>query len=396
MRLLKIVGIGIGTVVALVIVLVIAVALFVHPNAYRGRIERMVQQSTGRSLQLSGDLHLALLPSIALRLGPASLGNPPGFPVTPFMTLRQASLHVKLLPLLHGQLQIGHIDIEGLNAQLLRNAQGQGNWEGLGSSSNAPASGPASTRPPAAPAAASPPAALPQIAGLTLRNARISYEGSVLEPLNLTVGRVAEGVAVPVSVQMQLQRSTGAPIALSGSLAVTYEPDALRVSAIDLHLDQSHVSGELALAGSGTEAVSFNLQIDRLDLDHYRSNPPKAAAPAAAQVSTPLQLPAAMLKSLQMHGSLLVGTLKLSGITMTQVQLQALARDGVTHLSPLAAQLYGGTYRGELTLDVRSSVPLVTTQQTLAGVDLARLLKDFEGTQRLSGSANLTARLRGQ
>lgn len=390
MRTLKILGIGIATLVALVIVLVIAVALFVHPNAYRGRIERMVQQSTGRSLQLSGDLHLALLPSIALRLGPASLGNPPGFPATPFVTLREASLHVKLLPLLHGQLQIGHIDIDGLDAQLLRNARGQGNWQGFGSSSSASA-------PASAPAPAGSPAALPQVAGLTLRNARISYQGMVVEPLNLTIGRVAEGVAVPVSVQLQMQRSAGAPIALSGSLAVTYEPEALRVSAIDLHLDQSHLSGNLALTGSASETESFNLQIDRIDLDRYRSAAPKGSAPAAAQVpSTPLQLPTAMLKSLQMHGSLLVGTLKLSGITVTQLQLQALARDGVTHLSPLAAQLYGGTYHGEVTLDARGALPLMKTQQTLADVDLARLLKDFEGTQRLSGSADMSATLQGQ
>ena len=398
MRTLKLVGLGIATLAALLIVLVIAVALLIHPNAYRGRIERTVQQSTGRSLQLSGDLHLALLPSIALRFGPASLGNPPGFPPTPFVTLRQASLHVKLLPLLHGQLQIGHIDIDGLDARLLRNAQGRGNWEGFGSSSSAPTPGSAAAGSPAAhPAPVSSPPSVPEVAGLTLRNARISYGDMVLEPLNLTLGRVAEGVAVPVSLQLQMRRSAGAPIALSGSLAVTYEPDALRVSAIDLHLDQSHLSGELALAGPGTQAVSYNLQIDQLDLDRYRSTAaPRASAPAATQASTPLELPVAMLKSLQMQGSLRVGTLRLSGLTLTQLQLQALARNGVTHLSPLAAQLYGGTYQGDVTLDDRGAQPLLSTQQTLAGVDLARLLQDFDGTQRLSGSATVSAKLQGQ
>src|SRR6185437_6820788 len=141
MRMLKIVGIVIASLVAFVIVLVIAAALLIHPNAYRGRIERTVQHSTGRSLQLSGELHLSLFPSIALRLGPASLGNPPGFPATPaFVTLREASLHVKLLPLLHGQLQIGHIDVDGLDVQLLRNARAQGNWQGFGSSAAAASS----------------------------------------------------------------------------------------------------------------------------------------------------------------------------------------------------------------------------------------------------------------
>jgi AsmA protein len=383
------VSIGIASLVGLVIVLMVAAALFIHPNAYRARIERSVQQSTGRSLQLGGELHLALFPSIALRFGPASLGNPPGFPATAFLTLRQASLRVKLLPLLHGQLQIGHIDIEGLDAQLLRNAQGQGNWQGFGAGATA-----ATPAPTVAPAGS--PATLPQIAGLTLRDARVSYQGTVLEPLNLTIGRVTEGAAVPVSLQLQLQRAAGPPIALAGSLALTYEPDGLHVSAIDLQLDQSHLSGSLALAGASSQTVNFNLQIDRLDLDRYRSAPAKGSAPATAQPSTPLQLPSTLLKSLQMQGSLLVGTLKLAGITLTQLQLQALARDGVTHLAPLAAQLYGGTFHGDITLDARGAVPVMTTEQSLAGVDLARLLQDFEGTRRLSGSGNLSAMLHGQ
>ena len=75
MRTLRMVGIGIAGLVVLLVVLVIAAALLIHPNAYRDRIERTVQRSTGRSLQLSGELHLSLFPSIALRFGPASLGN---------------------------------------------------------------------------------------------------------------------------------------------------------------------------------------------------------------------------------------------------------------------------------------------------------------------------------
>src|SRR5579871_1425569 len=139
MRMLKILGMALGGLVVLAIVLLLAAALLIHPNAYRGRIEQAVQHATGRTLQLDGDLHLRVLPAIALRLGPARLGNPPGFPSTPFLTLREASLRVRLLPLLRGQLQVGHVQIDGLDVQLLRNARGQGNWEFTGTGSGAPA-----------------------------------------------------------------------------------------------------------------------------------------------------------------------------------------------------------------------------------------------------------------
>jgi AsmA protein len=403
MRMLKIAGVVVGSLVVLFVVALIAAALLIDPNAYKGRIEREVQQSTGRALVLSGDLHLHVFPWIALRLGPASLGNPPGFPATPFVTLQQASLRVRLLPLLHGELQIGHVEIDGLDARLLRDAQGRGNWESLSGSAGpaSPASptivartpGPAGGSPSAAGASAGP----PLIAGLSLRDARISYNGLVIAPLNVTVGQVASGVAIPVRLQLQMQRTgTAPPLTLSGSLQLTWQPAAITVSALDLQLDQSRLRGEVAIAGQEAPALNFNLNVDQLDLDRYRTPTPASAPAAAAQASGTLPLPTSVLKTLQLDGTLAVGTLTLDHITLNQLSVHALARDGVAHLMPVSGQLYGGTYHGEVTVDARDATPALMLDQSLAGVDMARLLKDFEGTGRLSGSGNLTAMLTAQ
>lgn len=398
MRMLKIVGFALGGLAALLVLLIVAAALLIHPNAYRGRIERAVQQSTGRSLQLSGDLHLRLFPSIALRFGPASLGNPPGFPNVPFATLREASLHVALLPLLHGELQVGQVDVDGLDARLLTDAQGRGNWQMQpGASAAAPV-----TATPATAASRSQAATLPEVAGLRVRDARVSYNDLVLQPFDLTVGRVAEGVAVPVSLRLQLHRAEGAPLSLSGSLQVTDQPDAIRVSAIDLQLDQSRLRGDMSVGQQANAPMSFDLHIDQLDLDRYRGAPVPAqhAAPAATPTTTPaaapLQLPTAMLKTLQLQGTLAIDTLKVAGLTVSQLSLKALAHDGRTQLAPIGAQLYGGSYGGALTLDAHGAIPVLSVQQTLQHIDMARLLQDFAGTQRLSGSGRITAMLSAQ
>ena len=108
---------------------VIALWLLVNPNDYKGRIEAAVRTATGRDLALTGNIHLAIFPAIALELGPASLGNPPGFSSSqPFASLQRVSLRVHVLPLLHHQLEVGRIEIDGLDLRLLKNAQGQGNW----------------------------------------------------------------------------------------------------------------------------------------------------------------------------------------------------------------------------------------------------------------------------
>src|ERR1700744_4414372 len=132
MRAVKLVGIVLGGLVALIIVVLIGVRLFVDPNDYKDRIARAVKSSTGRELTLSGQMKLSVFPWIALELGPASLGNPPGFSDQPFAAVQHVALRVKLLPLLRKELEIGRIEVDGLDLRLLKNAAGRGNWQDFG------------------------------------------------------------------------------------------------------------------------------------------------------------------------------------------------------------------------------------------------------------------------
>ena len=132
MRSLKIVAYAIGGLVALLILGLLLVVVFVNPNAYKDRIIREVKSTTGRELALPGDIKLSVFPWVALKLGPASLGNPAGFPDNNFVSFQQANLRVKVLPLLHGELEVGKILLEGLDLNLEENRRGKGNWEDFG------------------------------------------------------------------------------------------------------------------------------------------------------------------------------------------------------------------------------------------------------------------------
>jgi AsmA protein len=132
MRSLKLVAYAAGAVVALIIVALLLVVMFVNPNAYKGRIIREVKTTMGRDLALPGDIRLSVFPWVALKLGPASLGNPAGFPDNNFVSFQQADLRVKVLPLLHGELEVGRIVLDGLELNLEKNGAGKGNWEDFG------------------------------------------------------------------------------------------------------------------------------------------------------------------------------------------------------------------------------------------------------------------------
>src|SRR6201993_2131121 len=129
MRILKLLAIALAGLLALLAIVLLAVRAFVDPNDYKDRIARAVRNSTGRELALPGEIRLSVFPGIALELGPASLGNPPGFGEEPFAAVKHAALRVRLLPLLRKQVEIGRVEIDGLDLRLGKNAAGRGNWQ---------------------------------------------------------------------------------------------------------------------------------------------------------------------------------------------------------------------------------------------------------------------------
>ncbi|HWS64421.1 MAG TPA: AsmA family protein [Steroidobacteraceae bacterium] len=166
MRTAKTLSIVVGAVIALIALALLAVRLFVDPNDYKPRITAAVKNATGRELVLQGAIKLSVFPWIALELGPASLGNPSGFKDEPFVSFQHASVRVKLLPLLSKRLEVGRVEVDGLDLKLLKNAEGKGNWQGFGRADGST---------PAAAQTKSGGGELQGIEGVKITNARVSY-----------------------------------------------------------------------------------------------------------------------------------------------------------------------------------------------------------------------------
>ena len=122
----------VGGIIVLVAAGLLAVWLLVNPTNYKDRIAAAVKESTGRELNLTGDIKLSVFPAIALQLGPASLGNPPGFGEEPFLKFKHAAVRIGLWRLLYRQLDVQRVEIDGLEVRLLKDGHGRGNWEEFG------------------------------------------------------------------------------------------------------------------------------------------------------------------------------------------------------------------------------------------------------------------------
>src|SRR3569832_2055058 len=119
MRIVRIVAIAVGALVALGLLAAIALLLFVDPNRYRGDIEKAAKEHSTRVLTIRGKLELHVFPWLALGVHDVELSNRPGFGQQPFLTVKNASIGVKLLPLLSKRLEVSRVKLEGATINLV-------------------------------------------------------------------------------------------------------------------------------------------------------------------------------------------------------------------------------------------------------------------------------------
>ena len=539
MRTAKILTIVVGAVIACFLLALLAVRLFVDPNDYKPRIEAAVKNATSRELLLQGAIKLSVFPWIALELGPASLGNPPGFPEQPFVSFQHASVRVKLLPLLSKRLEVGRVELDGLDSKLLKNGEGKGNWEGFGHSEGTP---------PAAAPAKGGGGALQGIEGIKVTNARMTYENLTLTNLNLETGAFAARHAVPVTLHVDAERgpaergpehaaSDGGPAehgpsvpgsakarvaadggppdhasldlrfnftadteaekysvaalnfhgvvtrpgddkplrfsvtapavevnlkaqtlsapayevnaagaivdgsvnataivdapAATGSvklaplvvrewllrLGVTipktrdakalslvsasgdfsYGKHAVRFEKLEATLDDTHLKGDLAV-DLNSEAVKFDLTVDTLDLDRYLPPPPPPGTPVPVTPPAPPPKSAEASKPLDANGTLAMGSVHAAPLDLTNVKVTVATNDKVMHIFPLKAQIYGGQYSGDVTMDNRTPTPALSLDEHLSGIDVGKLMASGSKYMHVSGRGNvdLKATARGE
>ncbi len=129
-RMLKSVLFFIAAVAALLAIGIIAVAVLFDANDYKDDIERLVRETTGRELVIEGDIGMAVFPWLAIEIGETRIGNGAGFGAEPFASFDEASLSVRLMPmLLHREAQVTTAELVGLHLNLAINSEGRSNWQ---------------------------------------------------------------------------------------------------------------------------------------------------------------------------------------------------------------------------------------------------------------------------
>jgi AsmA protein len=176
---------------------------------------------------------------------------------------------------------------------------------------------------------------------------------------------------------------------LGFSGTVSASTKALMLTGLKLHLDDTTATGRGGISNLATNALAFDLQLDRLNADRYLA-PAAAPAPAGskAAASAPVPLPVDLIRSLNLHGSLSAAEAVFAGIQYRNLRIGLNADGGRLRVFPSEAQMYGGQYHGDISVDASGRVPRVTFDEHVTAVDFAPLFHDMFETSHISGHGN--------
>ena len=162
-------------------------------------------------------------------------------------------------------------------------------------------------------------------------------------------------------------------------------------------LDDSSLKGTAAVENFERPAFTFDLDLDKLDVDDYlppgsaeqaKSEQPAETGGGEKQKAAEIDLSA--LKDLRLNGHLSAGSLTAANIEVTQAELTVVARDGVLTIEPLTADLYDGNVRVNARVDASKDTPRYALKGNLNGLQFQPLLEDVADTDRVSALANMS------
>jgi len=423
MKWLKYALYGVGALVGLALIVLAVVAATFDPNAYKGEIEKLVKDRTGRTLKFHGDIELAFWPAIGAKVGKLTLSRRAS--EHDFASIDSAQVAVALVPLFSGQVLVDEVSVTGLKASVIRAKGGRFDFQDLlGAAGGA-----------AAPASSGAPGGRVKfdVAGFRLQDASFAYadedSGQRLEvaDLSLTTGRIAEDVPGKLSLaahvrgkkpmidlklgldgtyRLSLAREeysiAGMRLKVSGAaaelsriaLAVTGQAHArLAKEAVDAELeakfDDTTVKAKLGMTQFDTPRYAFDLDVDRIDLDRYLVAQPdaKPAPSAGPKVAVDVPVDLSALEGLRADGKLAVGSMRLMGLRLEELKAQLRAANGRAELAPHSAKLYQGTLQGALSLAAKGN--RVALKETLKGVAIGPLVKDLMGRDAAEGKGEV-------
>jgi AsmA protein len=318
---------GIAALALLAVLALAALWWLLDPNDFRSQIQARAGAAIGREVQLTGKLRWELGWQIFIVSEGGAVANAAGFGPEPLASWSQVRLGVAARPLLDRRVLIDRIDIEGLNLNLQRNAQGQDNWTLRLADADSTAPSQVTLR----------------VGAVALGAADIRYRDAVSgadwHASELAFGaRLPDDLAAADRVFRDIRlggRLAGGPLAATGvrfalaAASIRATPDQLQVPAFEARWDDATLDGAVTARLGAMPDVTASLAL---------RTPSLRATLATAGVTPPPMADPETLGALQAKFALRYagGGAALTGLAMSLDDTRLSGELSLPHLDPVA------------------------------------------------------------
>ena len=426
-RITRITLIGAAILVLLLAACIAVAVMVIDPNDFKPKIEAAAFAATGKKLVLSGDISLALFPSLAVEAGPATLEDSPGFGTEPFARLEKLSASVAILPLFSGKAEVGAVTINGLRLNLMVNEEGKANWAMPPASGSGPdsGSGPAQDSGSGSDTTAESGKSSPNLAAVALDSLRVKdvllvytdmrSRGSMqLEIPSLELTNLKVGQQTTLSLEAAYSASMARPITLSLTAGFTLPPSLARGLTFNAEgkLDGTPLSckGTLALPET-VEGQHFSLNgtlaAGDLDIDKYLAafgdSSAKPTAAAAAETGRPGEKTTKndatlreFLRGLFLDLHITAKSLTVAKIPVTDVAVTLKADSGLIVAKPVNMTVAEAPIGIEASIDAKGKTLRTRTLGEWKGAKIGPLLQAATGKASVTGALTVAWNLNAE
>ncbi len=187
------------------------------------------------------------------------------------------------------------------------------------------------------------------------------------------------GTAAPETVDANaLQR-----VSFSADAAVG--KNSIALTNLQMVLDDTTMTGKLSIPRAANGSLLFDLAADNIVLDNYMA-PATDDATAADDSDANVEIPVDLIRATNANGKFAMAKATLSGIEFENLQLGLNSADGKMRLHPIKAELFDGSYDGDIKIDASGTTPTISVNENIADVQMAALANAMYGLENVSGT----------
>ena len=169
---------------------------------------------------------------------------------------------------------------------------------------------------------------------------------------------------------------------------------AIALQDVELVVDDTTFKGALSIARNAAGTITIELASDSIDLDRYMA--PAADADNGGGEAVPVEIPADLIRQLNVRGNLTAGEAYLSGMKFENAKLGIRAANGDLRLHPISANFFDGTYEGDVRINASGKTPVLSVNENVRSVNLGSLAKAMFDQENITGSINGSFKLTGR